>query len=1253
MFCYTVSAQSPGFVQQDDIKQAGVTTDAQIYALSVLNKQTTRVYIDGLGRTAQTIAVQANPFLKDIIQPIAYDNLGRQTTSYLPYAGQSTDLVGSYRVNALTTDQPAFYNQTSQYLIAKDGSPFAQQLFENSPLQRLLSAGTVGDTFQPVSGQHFKTVEYRANISGDGNILMWRPGSTAGTYTTTANYAISSLAVMDGKDEDGTETVSFTDLAGHMVLKRQILSTGNLDTYYIYNNAGMIVYIIPPLATSKLASVSYSLTTAPVSNLVFHFVYDLHGRLIEKTVPSKGTMYIVYDPMNRPVLMQDANLHVSGKWNYIKYDVRGRVVSQGIYTDATHTTQASMQTYVNGLSYTPWYESRATTLTNNGYYTNVIFPTTSVTALAYSYYDDYDIKSDGTIVFNYSAQGLSGEDTTNYKRVRGMPTITSKGEIGSGLSSAAWFTTVVFYDKKGNPKQAQSNNQLFYTNATTMTDYKTTVVDFNSVPQLAKVSKKTSAGSPTTVLTSFTYDHMYRVKTVSQQYNSSGTTLQVAEYSYNELGQVIRKGLGINPATSTYLQGVDMRYSIRGQLLSINNSQLKNDTGKTNSDTNDLFGISLLYDKTDGQLVNNPYYNGKLSAVKWMSKDAGGLSGYERAYRYYYDALNRDTAALYSERFGTGTFNYSKGWDENRITYDLNGNIKTLFRNSGTQGGLTVAIDNLTYTYDTNNPNQLKTVTDGTGGSYNSAGFMIYAGGSGAGNYTYDSNGNLASDPYKGIAHISYNVMNLTDTIRFSSTWYITYAYDGGGNLLRKLAVKSGTTNQVTDYIDGFVYNNSSGTEVLAFCPMPEGRVRNDGGTLHQEFIITDQQGNARISFDNSGASGAAKVRQENSYYGFGMNLTNSKVGTLSDDNKNLYNGGSEWQNDYGDLPNYQLTLLRNYDAILGRFVGVDPQGDSAEDMTSYQYAGNNPIMFNDPLGNRIQDPTTATPPMEWASEFSDEFYKSQVADRAYALVYGGGGSAYLWGNSGLGTNMFSAGTGATFNSIGGIAGLGKEEVTRAPTNPLEAAGRAIGDGNAVTPSLDIDAYRSLPGITIKNHGFTPPTWWGNSNYFLNQFSVSFSSYKGIRHSMAVGGEHFDIYYRKPAGEDFKSYQWIQTVSVLRYDLSAKDNMQKPFVDKTIDPDDPNSIFYYTKRQAERHSSTPGYTAIFDDNPFMATSFGKFYAETTLIGVGYNNKLTPLGTFNWGFEVHGYTNAIAMPWSYSSTPSAYQQSLINDYNSKH
>jgi len=239
---------------------------------------------------------------------------------------------------------------------------------------------------------------------------------------------------------------------------------------------------------------------------------------------------------------------------------------------------------------------------------------------------------------------------------------------------------------------------------------------------------------------------------------------------------------------------------------------------------------------------------------------------------------------------------------------------------------------------------QLTSVYDST---LNVQGFPYKA----SGTYTYDPNGNLLIDPYQGIT-MTYDVLNRTDSTKINGTTYITYTYDVSGSLIRKKAYNSGTLTQ-TDYIDGFVYTGNGTSQTLAYAPMPEGRLL--GTSLTQEYVITDPQGNARVAFQNNG--GMAKVTQENSYYGYGLMMPGSLVGFSSPPNKNLYNGGSEWQNDTkavnAGVPDYYQTFYRNYDPALARFVAVGPQAESTEDVSIYQYSGGNPIMNNDPAGNK------------------------------------------------------------------------------------------------------------------------------------------------------------------------------------------------------------------------------------------------------------------------------------------------------------
>ncbi|MBL1411218.1 hypothetical protein [Sphingobacterium faecale] len=100
------------------------------------------------------------------------------------------------------------------------------------------------------------------------------------------------------------------------------------------------------------------------------------------------------------------------------------------------------------------------------------------------------------------------------------------------------------------------------------------------------------------------------------------------------------------------------------------------------------------------------------------------------------------------------------------------------------------------------------------------------------------------------------------------------------------------------------MYENS----VLSHFAMVEGRGRNTGGTLNHEYMLTDYQGNVWVSFEED--NGVAVIRQDNGYYPFGLVMPDSVVPAQA--NKNLYNRGSEWQNDISDLPDCYKTHYRN-----------------------------------------------------------------------------------------------------------------------------------------------------------------------------------------------------------------------------------------------------------------------------------------------------------------------------------------------------
>jgi RHS repeat-associated protein len=193
------------------------------------------------------------------------------------------------------------------------------------------------------------------------------------------------------------------------------------------------------------------------------------------------------------------------------------------------------------------------------------------------------------------------------------------------------------------------------------------------------------------------------------------------------------------------------------------------------------------------------------------------------------------------------------------------------------------------------------------------------------------------------------------------------------------------------------------------------------------------------------------------------MQLLNSPVALPTVPNKQLYNGGSEWQNDYSNLPDYYQTFNRNYDAALGRFIGVDPKAESAESMTSYQYAGNNPIMFNDPLGDLLPMPGSHTPPPSnynpLGGSATDDVniapdFANQTPGGAGDVVDGGDYSAY-WDN-------FLAENGLTVDK-----GPAAFSVDRDGCISYEPDLQVVGGNKDVLLSLDNDSNLDLSNARI------------------------------------------------------------------------------------------------------------------------------------------------------------------------------------------
>lgn len=1009
----------PAYLDEVLVRISGIIVHGHASNLSPAERIHNRTYLDGLGRPIQNVVFGTGTVAKpDLVSFSVYDRYGREKKEYLPYATSTSRI---YQNNAQTA-QAAFYSTgTASGKYVKDNAPYAESNFDNSPLNHVLQQGSAGSAWQLSTGE-VKTEVRRTNTAAD-NVRKFNSNATS-----TGFWAAGTLNVNQLTDEEGHQVLVFTDKSGNTILKREWVDEtiqGSYkdykNTYYIYHQSGALLMILPPKVVDRMISSGWVLSSDDLDKNIFRYEYDTMGRMVAKKLPSLEWAYLIYDKLDRLCLMQTAINRSANKWHFIKYDKTGRKILEGILQDNTHLTRASMQAYCDTYDYlnpaVPCYESKGGTIKN---YTDISFPQSTAFAafepLIVNYYDNYDIDYNGTANYSYAAQGL-GTDEPVPGPAQGQLTVVSKRKLGTN----DWLTSSYFYDNRGLVIQEQSNN---VTNLL-MNDVQTNLFDFSGLIRRSLKTKKLNSIVHTTDEL-MTYDNGARLASVSHKYNTN-PPVTLADYVYNELGQLVDKNMG-KLAPGSYLQSVDLRYNIRGWVTAINNADLTNDS--YNDDTNDQFGMEILY-QADGGIGNTGLYNGQISGIKWRAKmNSHPYNNVGRAYVYSYDKLGQIRNALFKGNNGSG-WNFRNGaFDEKNISYDLNGNILTLERN--TWSGAVSSLDKLSYSYKTTGGNdQLKQVIDanGGGGTY---GFKNQS--ADAEHYLYDANGNLIQDKNKNATY-SYNDLGKINrvTLLAYTNRYIQYNYDGSGTCLSKQVVDNGSTVKTTSYIADFVVVDN----VLSYINTAEGRLRTTGAAGTYEYYIKDHLGNVRVSFENVG--GVASVRQENSFYAFGL-VHNATI-VPSGENKKIV-PGSDWENDFGNDPDLYTMPYRQYDPVLGRFNAVDPMAEKYDDLSVYNFCFNNPVSFSDPTG--------ADPIGTW-----EELWK--IIEELLAKPYGGNWGVYqkiysfqnnwdalwnfdmaygsdIWANTGAGSFQ------AAFDKLGGGSWKGERTPVKSSKERPELA---------------------------------------------------------------------------------------------------------------------------------------------------------------------------------------------------------------------
>ncbi|MFZ4634477.1 MAG: RHS repeat domain-containing protein [Saprospiraceae bacterium] len=357
----------------------------------------------------------------------------------------------------------------------------------------------------------------------------------------------------------------------------------------------------------------------------------------------------------------------------------------------------------------------------------------------------------------------------------------------------------------------------------------------------------------------------------------------------------------------------------------------------------DLFHLRLYYETANPTISASAQKNGNISWMKWR------VAGRDRQfYGLSYDNLDRLTAARYAEMNQFGTYRLDPLFSTSNLTYDLRGNIKTMHNRGLTTGTgcfNNVFIDQLNYTYDmTNTGNKLLSVSDASG---NSQGFKP---GAGVG-YSYDANGNVTSDSYKGITSILYNHLNLPYRITFNTGHTLEWIYSATGEQLRKVHKQGANILLTQDYSGEIEYRNAALDAVYH----AEGRVRPVGTGIRYEYTLTDHLGNGRVYFADLNADGvgtASDILQDEHYYPFGLRISDPRRSAGNPANRYQYNG-KEWSEESG--LGWYAYGYRSYDPAIGRFTSIDPRASKYTGWSPFNYVANNPIINIDPMGDTLR----------------------------------------------------------------------------------------------------------------------------------------------------------------------------------------------------------------------------------------------------------------------------------------------------------
>jgi hypothetical protein len=269
-------------------------------------------YLDGIGRTMQTLELNSTPAKNDYVSFHLYDPFGREQIRPLRYG---INAKGEFR-SSPALEHSNFYAATPN--VVSDPEAFAEVQFDDSPLNQVKKSLGIGWKWHNDVDNKASTSNVRLNETNEV-LLLLLDASGLPVYSPTSFYPANALLITEEIDEAGRVKRSYKDLRDNLVLERVGDGSSWQDLYYMNDAGGKVLFVFPPEGSSRFSEYASSDRNLFLNTWCYQYKYDQYNRLSEKKGPGGSWEFYVYDRWDRVVAKQDGNQRTSSSWTYTKF----------------------------------------------------------------------------------------------------------------------------------------------------------------------------------------------------------------------------------------------------------------------------------------------------------------------------------------------------------------------------------------------------------------------------------------------------------------------------------------------------------------------------------------------------------------------------------------------------------------------------------------------------------------------------------------------------------------------------------------------------------------------------------------------------------------------------------------------------------------------------------------------------------------------------------------------------------------------